>query len=347
MIRLLFILFLIGCSTTPSSVKISSVEQVSIITSLPKYGDKGNDVKLLQEALNKKGYRLTADGIYGKRTQAAVNSYLEKNNTNLYDALPGLGLKLVVDSQEIIKKIVSSSTACTQYSWKDRGKTKLGYYQGVALTFAKALCQPKRSDVLIVQQANRNDAQKDAFSWYKSIFDSKKLSNEVAGPNTLRHAYTLLLGLGMRESSGKYCCGRDMSANFSSADSAEAGLFQASWGAKRVAPEVLTNMFNKYQASQDGCYLETFKDTFTCSSSDWKNWGAPTSDGYKWQKLTKECPAFATEYAAVLIRLTGGSKGEFGPLRKKAAEVVVACDDMLKAVQAQIDKDPDLCYGLE
>ena len=39
------------------------------------------------------------------------------------------------------------------------------------------------------------------------------------------------LGLGMRESSGQYCCGRDTSEDNTTADTAEAGLFQMSWNA--------------------------------------------------------------------------------------------------------------------
>jgi len=35
----------------------------------------------------------------------------------------------------------------------------------------------------------------------------------------------------MRESSGQYCCGRDTSEDNTTADTAEAGLFQMSWNA--------------------------------------------------------------------------------------------------------------------
>ena len=45
----------------------------------------------------------------------------------------------------------------------------------------------------------------------------------------LRRLFVLLMGLGMRESSGQYCEGRDRSAHNTSADTAEAGLFQVSF----------------------------------------------------------------------------------------------------------------------
>ena len=49
---------------------------------------------------------------------------------------------------------------------------------------------------------------------------------------------------GMRESSGQHCCGRDISADNVTADTAEAGLFKragtpraAAWKSKKVRPE--------------------------------------------------------------------------------------------------------------
>ena len=52
------------------------------------------------------------------------------------------------------------------------------------------------------------------------------MDNDAAGVDTVRHLFVLLIGLGMRESSGKYCEGRDKSASNRSAETAEAGLFQ-------------------------------------------------------------------------------------------------------------------------
>ena len=49
------------------------------ITRLLKYNSMGSEVKLLQTKLNSNGYKLTADGIFGKLTLAAVKSYQSKN----------------------------------------------------------------------------------------------------------------------------------------------------------------------------------------------------------------------------------------------------------------------------
>lgn len=44
------------------------------------YGSQGDDVKQLQELLNKNGANLTVDGVYGSQTQQAVKDYQTKNN---------------------------------------------------------------------------------------------------------------------------------------------------------------------------------------------------------------------------------------------------------------------------
>lgn len=43
-------------------------------------GDEGNDVRTLQEALNKKGANVTVDGKFGKGTEAAVKDFQRKSN---------------------------------------------------------------------------------------------------------------------------------------------------------------------------------------------------------------------------------------------------------------------------
>lgn len=43
------------------------------------YGSRGSDVTELQKLLNKNGYNLSVDGIFGSKTQAAVKDYQQKN----------------------------------------------------------------------------------------------------------------------------------------------------------------------------------------------------------------------------------------------------------------------------
>lgn len=52
------------------------------------YGSTGSAVKQLQEALNRHGYSLDVDGVFGDKTKAAVRSYQKKNGLKL-DGIAG------------------------------------------------------------------------------------------------------------------------------------------------------------------------------------------------------------------------------------------------------------------
>ena len=52
------------------------------------YGSQGDDVKKLQESLNKQGYSLSVDGIFGSQTQQAVKDYQSKNSLTV-DGIAG------------------------------------------------------------------------------------------------------------------------------------------------------------------------------------------------------------------------------------------------------------------
>jgi hypothetical protein len=242
---------------------------------------------------------------------------------------------------------IAANSACARINWPGRGPAPKAYMRGMALVFARATCQADRADVRVVSAARATPGpvtnKTDALTWYDTQYAALGMSNATAGVDTLRHAYTLLIGLGMRESSGQHCVGRDRSADFTAADSAEAGLFQTSFGA-RNKHATMSALYEKYKADESGCLLDIFKRGVSCPAEDAENFG--TGEGKRWQQLTKMCPAFATEYAAVLIRVHGGSRGEFGPLRNRAAEVRPVCDAMLKQVQDLVRSNPAMCSAL-
>ncbi|MGN6151852.1 MAG: hypothetical protein ACTHOH_07555 [Lysobacteraceae bacterium] len=255
----------------------------------------------------------------------------------------------IARSQSTIDRIgaIAEASSCARVDWADRGRAPKAYMRGMALVYARAVCQPERADVAVVSSARAATGpvanKKDALTWYESKFAAVGMSNATNGVDTLRHAYTLLIGLGMRESSGRHCVGRDLSADFTTANSAEAGLFQTSFGARTQHP-TLSALYQQYKADPSGCMLETFSKGVSCKASDAKNHGV--GEGVLWQQLTKSCPAFSAEYAAVLMRVHGGSQGEFGPLRKKKAEVIPACDTMLKQVEDLVRSNPAMCSDL-
>jgi hypothetical protein len=242
---------------------------------------------------------------------------------------------------------IADASQCKAVNWADRGRAPRAYIRGMALVYARALCEPDRADVRLVSAARAAPGvetnKTDGLTWYEPVFTARAMPNTQAGRDTLRHAYVLMIGLGMRESSGQHCVGRDRSADFTAADSAEAGLFQTSSGARRFDP-TLPQMTAAYAADPRRCMATVFSQGVSCPAHDAETFGA--GPGADWQKLTKACPAFATEYAAVVLRKHGGSKGEYGPIRNRKAEVRAECDTMLRQVEALVASQPGICAAV-
>jgi hypothetical protein len=209
--------------------------------------------------------------------------------------------------------------------------------KGMALSFGRSLCRLQGKSILstpgeLMARAMSSSATKDALTHYESLFDRLKLVIDVSGAETLRSLYTLGLGLGMRESSGKYCEGWDASAGSNRPSSeAEAGLFQASYNSIAASTE-LKRLYDEYRADPSRCLLPTFKEGVSCRSQSILGSGA----GAEYQKFVKGCPAFATEYTMVLLRVL---RKHFGPINRKEAEVIQSCNDMLEDVQRLVNED--------
>lgn len=258
-----------------------------------------------------------------------------------------------------IKSVVAKSS-CTSYDWNNRGVAARGYVQGVAYTYARALCNQGLPEVMVLTKrpdmaVNANDG----LLAYRSKFAFIGINESPDGVDSLRNTYGMLIGLGVRESSGKYCEGRDVSQCFVKAENAEAGLIQTSFGASRKSP-VLPELFKTYASGARSCMVEDYGGPKSCKIRSSNNPACPTANsdtagigpGADWQQLTKSCPAFAVEYGAVVIRVNGGSgqggtpKGEFGPIRTGSVELHPPCFDLLREVEKIVERYPGQCKKL-
>jgi hypothetical protein len=218
-----------------------------------------------------------------------------------------------------------------QYSWLDRGVAPRGYIRGMAVAFGRLYCKMNagRDAASEMSMADSGDGATDALAWYAPEFSALGMDNSNAGTDVLRHLMVLLTGLGMRESSGKHCEGRDASAANTTASTAEAGLFQVSHNSIG-AHFLMGALFDQYQGSTD--FEDIFSDGVHCNAAAWANWGAGV--GRDFQALTKSCPAFAVEYAALGLRKI---RSHWGPINRKAAELRPECDELFQSVAAYID----------
>lgn len=226
---------------------------------------------------------------------------------------------------------IAEESKIAEYSWRDRGVAPLGYTKGVALAWAQCIERWLENDPIVLEmaKANTHNDDLDAISWYNSNFVSLGMTNETSGLNTLRHLFVLLMGLGMRESSGRHCEGRDMSADNVSADTAEAGLYQTSYNA-HVCCDEFSHVMNDYMEGVLNGYMSTFAEDVSCNQSSWDCYGSSSSMGYKFQRMCKEQPAFAVESCALVLR---NLRQHYGPINRKEAEIREDADTMLFDVQ--------------
>jgi len=239
---------------------------------------------------------------------------------------------------------IAARSAIARFDWPGRGVAPIGYIKGMAVVFARVLCKLRAGDDAAVEMAKRNtgNASKDVLAHYDSVFHDLGMNNDVAGPDTLRHLFVLMVGLGMRESSGKFCEGQDRSApENQTAEKAEAGLFQTSFDARSASP-LLPQLFARFTANPAGL-VDIFKEGCPrCTAKNLENFG--TGPGRDFQKLSKESPAFAAEFAAVTLR---NLRNHYGPINTRAARVMPDCDAMLREVQGFVEASPDgVCPAL-
>ena len=145
-----------------------------------------------------------------------------------------------------------------------------------------------------------------------------------------------------------------MSASASRRPTAPKPGFSKHRSARAASAPALDGLFQSYSANQDHCLLDVFRGSITCRVVQSHNPQCPSATngvagagpGADWQKLTRSCPAFATEYGAVVLRKHGGPKGEFNPIRKQQAELRPECDAMLHEAQTLVEHHPEICSAL-
>lgn len=226
----------------------------------------------------------------------------------------------------------AAASPCAKHSWNGgkQGIAPIGYVKGVALTFAKSFCEmtvPTAATKAMSQPVG-NEA-KDAIQEY-----SKRGSTKIPSASALElleSDYGLVLGLGMVESSGR----TTISAPFDSANpnpdsqTCEAGLYQTSANSLSSDPS-LPLIRQQYLEHQDWCSF----DLFTSGKHPHVTPPIGKGDGADFQQFTKGCPSFATEYAAVMLRV---KRHHYGTLNIMSAEYAPACVSMFKKIESVAD----------
>jgi hypothetical protein len=228
---------------------------------------------------------------------------------------------------------IAAASDCAKHNWIARGRAPLGYVKGVALIYAKSFCESKGSvetAAAVMKRPLQRDGQDSLVRYQDDLTrNGVDVNSDV---ERLRALFALGIAEGMRESSGNTTEGRDVTARHPTAESAEAGLFQVSFDSFGKSP-ALAKLFDQYKANAGACRLETFMEGVRDRRAS--VFGSGTAAEF--QRFTKECPAFATEYAMVMMRV---NRKHFGPIERHEAEFFAPCNAMLKQVETVLTCTP-------
>jgi hypothetical protein len=248
---------------------------------------------------------------------------------------PSVGLQ---SYKEQISQMAAASS-CGQYRWRSRGAAPSGYIKGMALSYGRSFCKLKTQNTptptlgsVAIMRFAVGTRPKDALSYYRANLKNARIDLRSADDAAvLRTLYTLGIGLGMRESSGKYCEGYDTSVRRQTSDTAEAGLFQTSYNSMASHP-VLNSVYQEYKAHPERCLTDVYQENVSCADRR-NSQVVGRGPGAEFQQLTKSCPAFATEYAMVMLRV---QRNHYGPILRRQAEVNPACYAMFNQIESLI-----------
>lgn len=216
---------------------------------------------------------------------------------------------------------LAAGSSLAHVTFRGRGLAPLGYIKGMALVYARVYQHLLENDSAAVAMAKVvGNLDHDALAWFDL--------NYATPVERLRSVFVLLVGLGMRESSGQFAEGRDRSANNVSADTAEAGLFQMSYDITAGVPLIREVMKVYANAQTNYGLIDVFHEQVRVTNAQLQNYGA--GPGADYQRLAKEMPAFAVEAAAIGVRVL---RKHWGPLNRKEVEVRPEAEALFKAVE--------------
>ena len=134
----------------------------------------------------------------------------------------------------------------------------------------------------------------------------------------------------MRESSGRYCEGRDLSASNVQSETCEASTLQTSWNIKAFSSAIEPLLDEFWQVPTD--FRDVFKLDVNPTADNLSCFGS--GDGARYQWLSRYCPLFHICVSAVGLR-TG--RAHWGPVGRREVTLKKEADDLLKDVQRLVE----------
>lgn len=256
--------------------------------------------------------------------------------TGLLLGYAAYGVGAEADARDKIMDLAKGST-CASKQWPRRVVAPVSYIQGIALTYAKVYQELELgivgSSSIIASKEVIPNSRVDALAIYK-LGNTDKVAR-------LRSVYTLAIGHGLQESHGNPTVGADCVESKSSKyrncadyelhpEQAEAGLYQPSFNSLHSIDDVLPALMRVYERTSKDCLAGIFQ----AGLPDKRERAFGNGAVFQFQTFTKACPAFATEYESVMLRVNAR---HFGPIQRKEVPYVPECESMLRNVERLVD----------
>ena len=167
------------------------------------YGARGDNVTELQKALNKNGYNLAEDGVFGSKTQAAVKDYQKKNTLSVDGKVGNETWGSLFGSGN--KTSTQKTTAPTEFSYEDYAESDT-VAQAKAALDAQLLAKPgaysskwqAQIDDILSRIQNREDFTYDVNgdALYQQYKDQYMKQGNMAMQDTMGQAAAMTGGYG-------------------------------------------------------------------------------------------------------------------------------------------------------
>ena len=225
------------------------------------------------------------------------------------------------------------------YDWPHRGLAPRAYQLGMLEAFLRAnriidgteqgQASPAiRRALEIATAAEIGKPSRDVLAWYSQEIADAGASMTSPGERLVA-IFAVIVGLGMRESSGRYCVGADTPESGgepTTPENAEAGLFQVSWDSM----DANADRRALFTAMKDGTdLLDVFNTNVGCHGDDLVIHGA--GEQAQFQTAMKQNSLFACLYTAMFMRQP---RSHWGPINTRKVEVRKDAVDLLRAALA-------------
>jgi murein DD-endopeptidase MepM/ murein hydrolase activator NlpD len=227
------------------------------------------------------------------------------------------------------------------------------YLLGMALTYARVYCKWRDLDpyVLLMAAAEKDFSAtrpkepkategivlEDMLYSLRDHFKKSGMANTSDGPDTLRHLFVLLVGLGLRESWGRYYQGPYKATPPEKLATAAAGMFQMSHslGVGNKGYRAVHGFYEYLRTVPYNGYLTVFAHGMRPGNN--KVTDKTPSEPGRFRNFCLTQPALGAELAALAIRY----RNHWSPLRDKTEPVYLSkeCDDLFQRIQQRVDAE--------